>query len=192
MSNRLRILLMISCLWSVSATAMADSYTVDPRHTFPSFEIDHLGFSIQRGRFNQTEGKITLAPDSASGGSIDIAIDAASISTGLADLEKHLRGEDFLDVARFPKILFKSKQLTFDNKGQLTGAEGDLTLHGVTRPVRLAVDRFHCGLNLISMKNVCGANATATIKRSDFGVDKYAPALADEVKVVIQIEAIKD
>jgi polyisoprenoid-binding protein YceI len=192
MSDPLRVLFIICCLWSVSATAIADSYTVDPRHTFPSFEIDHLGFSIQRGRFNQTEGKITLAPDSASGGSIDIAIDAASISTGLADLEKHLRGEDFLDVARFPKILFKSKQLTFDNKGQLTGAEGDLTLHGVTRPVRLAVDRFHCGLNLISMKNVCGANATATIKRSDFGVDKYAPALADEVKVVIQIEAIKD
>ncbi|WP_024300278.1 YceI family protein [Methylomicrobium lacus] len=174
---------------SFSATA-ADNYTVDPRHTFPSFEIDHLGFSIQRGRFNQTEGKITLAPASASG-SIDIAIDAASISTGLADLEKHLRGEDFLDVARFPKILFKSKQLTFD-KEKLVGADGDLTLHGVTQPVHLTVDRFHCGVNLISMKNVCGANATTTIKRSDFGVDKYAPALADEVKVSIQIEAIKD
>jgi len=174
---------------SFSATA-ADNYTVDPRHTFPSFEIDHLGFSIQRGRFNQTEGKITLAPASASG-SIDIAIDAASISTGLADLEKHLRGEDFLDVARFPKILFKSKQLTF-NKEKLVGADGDLALHGVTQPVHLTVDRFHCGVNLISMKNVCGANATTTIKRSDFGVDKYAPALADEVKVSIQIEAIKD
>jgi len=172
------------------SVAAADSYTVDPRHTFPSFEIDHLGFSIQRGRFNQTEGKITLAPASASG-SVDIAIDAASISTGLADLEKHLRGEDFLDVARFPKILFKSKQLTFD-KEKLVGADGDLTLHGVTQPVHLTVDRFHCGVNLISMKNVCGANATTTIKRSDFGVDKYAPALADEVRVAIQIEAIKD
>ncbi|WP_374089963.1 YceI family protein [Methylomicrobium lacus] len=172
------------------SVAAADSYTVDPRHTFPSFEIDHLGFSIQRGRFNQTEGRITLAPASASG-SIDIVIDAASISTGLADLEKHLRGEDFLDVARFPKILFKSKQLAFD-KEKLVGADGDLTLHGVTRPVHLTVDRFHCGVNPISMKNVCGANATATIKRSDFDVDKYAPALADEVKVSIQIEAIKD
>jgi polyisoprenoid-binding protein YceI len=184
--------LILTCAWAFPAAAMADSYTVDPRHTFPSFEIDHLGFSIQRGRFNQTEGKITLAPEAPDGGSIDVAIDAASISTGLADLEKHLRGEDFLDVARFPKILFKSSQLIFDNQGQLTAAEGKLTLHGVTKPVRLTVDRFHCGLNLISMKNVCGANATATIKRSDFGVDKYAPALADEVKVVIQIEAIKD
>jgi polyisoprenoid-binding protein YceI len=175
--------------WSFSAMA-ADIYTVDPRHTFPSFEIDHLGFSIQRGRFNVTEGKIMLAPESASG-SIDIAIDAASISTGLAELEKHLRSEDFLDVARFPKILFKSTQLIF-NKDQLIGANGTLTLHGVTKPVHLTVDRFHCGMNLISMKNVCGANATATIKRSDFGVDKYAPVLADDVKVIIQIEAIKD
>jgi len=174
---------------SFSATA-ADTYTVDPRHTFPSFEIDHLGFSIQRGRFNLTEGKITLAPASASG-SIDISIDAASISTGLADLEKHLRGEDFLDVAHFPKIIFQSKQLAF-NKEQLVGADGDLTLHGVTKPVHLTVDRFHCGFNLLSMNNVCGANATATIKRSDFGVDKYAPALGDDVKVIIQIEAIKD
>lgn len=174
---------------SFSAVA-ADSYTVDPRHTFPSFEIDHLGFSLQRGRFNQTEGKITLAPEFASG-SIDIAIDAASISTGLAELEKHLRGEDFLDVARFPKITFKSKHLAFD-KEQLVGADGELTLHGVTKSVHLTVDRFHCGVNLISLKNVCGANATTTIKRSDFGVDKYAPAVGDEVKVTIQIEAIKD
>lgn len=168
----------------------ADSYTVDPRHTFPSFEIDHLGFSIQRGRFNQTEGKITLAPESASG-SIDVAIDAASISTGLADLEKHLRGEDFLDVARFPKILFKSRRLFFAN-GALTGADGTLTLHGVAKPVHLNVERFHCGVNPIALKSVCGANASTTLKRSDFGVDKYAPLLADEVKVLIQIEAIKN
>lgn len=188
MHHKLLVSILIGAL-SFSATA-ADTYTVDPRHTFPSFEIDHLGFSIQRGRFNRTEGKITLAPASASG-SIDIAIDAGSISTGLADLERHLRGEDFLDVARFPKILFKSTRLIFD-KEQLTGADGDLTLHGVTKPVHLTVDRFHCGVNLISMKNVCGANATTTIKRSDFGVDKYVPAVGDAVKVMIQIEAIKD
>ncbi|MGR8940344.1 MAG: YceI family protein [Gammaproteobacteria bacterium] len=188
MKNKLLASILSGAL-SFSASA-ADTYTVDPRHTFPSFEIDHLGFSIQRGRFNQTEGKITLSPESASG-MIDIAIDTASISTGLADLERHLRGEDFLDARRFPKILFTSKHLTF-NKKQLIGADGELTLHGVTRPVHLTVDHFHCGVNLISMKNVCGANATATIKRSDFGVDKYAPALADDVKVMIQIEAIKD
>lgn len=176
---------------SISLSAMAaDSYTADPRHTFPSFEISHLGFSIQRGRFNETSGKIRLDPKSGTG-SIQIAINTASISTGLAELEKHLRSKDFLDAARFPQITFLSDKLTFHGE-QLAAVDGNLTLHGVTRPVRLTVDHFHCGLNMISLKNTCGANATATIKRSDFGVDKYVPAVADDVKIEIQIEAIKD
>lgn len=181
--------LIIGCSLGFSALA-ADQYTVDPRHTYPSFEINHLGFSIQRGRFNETSGKVTLDPQN-SGGSIDVAISTDSISTGLAELEKHLRGPDFLDAARFPKITFKSDRLIYKN-GQLAAAEGNLTLHGVTKPVQLTVDHFHCGLNPINMNNTCGANATTVIKRSDFGVDKYAPALADEVKIEIQIEAIKD
>ncbi len=170
--------------------AAADSYTIDPRHTFPSFEINHLGFSIQRGRFNRTSGKVMLAPESASG-SIQITIDTVSIDTGLADLEKHLRSEEFLDAERYPLITFTSNKLSF-NKDQLVAVDGKLSLHGITKPVHLVVDHFYCGMNMIAMKNVCGANATTTIKRSDFGVDKYAPALADEVKIVLQVEATKD
>lgn len=177
------------CSLSVSALA-ADSYSVDPRHTFPGFEISHLGFSTQRGRFDETSGKVTLDPKSESG-NIAIAIKTASINTGLAELEKHLRSEDFFDAARYPEITFTSDKLSF-NKEQLVAADGNLTLHGVTKPVRLNVEHFHCGINPIAMKYVCGADASATIKRSDFGVDKYAPVLADEVKIVIQIEAIKD
>ena len=173
-----------------STTAVADSYTIDSRHTFPSFEIDHLGFSIQRGRFNQTSGKVRLDLKSATG-AIDISIDADSISTGLPALEEHLRGKDFLDAVKYPNIRFQADKLSF-NKDQLIAADGNLTLHGVTRPVHLTVDRFHCGINLISLKNTCGANAISVIKRSDFGVDKYAPALADDVKIMIQVEAIKD
>ncbi len=187
--NKTPLIFIIATMLSLPVAA-ADSYTIDPRHTFPSFEINHLGFSIQRGRFNQTSGKIMLAPESASG-TIQVAIDTASISTGLAELEEHLRGKDFLDAARYPKITFSSDKLSF-NKDQLVAVEGNLTLHGITKPVHLVVDYFHCGINMIAMKNVCGANATTTIKRSDFGVDKYAPALADEVKIVLQIEAIKD
>lgn len=176
---------------SLSLNALAaDHYTVDPRHTFPSFEINHLGFSIQRGRFNESAGKVTLDPKSGTG-NIQIAINAASISTGLAELEKHLRSEDFLDAARYPQITFTSDKLTFKD-GQLTAVDGYLTLHGKTKPVHLTVDHFHCGLNMISMKSVCGANATTTIKRSDFGVSKYVPAVGEEVKIEIQIEAIKD
>jgi polyisoprenoid-binding protein YceI len=181
--------LIFGSLLSLNALA-ADHYTVDPRHTFPGFKISHLGFSIQRGRFNETSGKIALDPGTGTG-TIHIAINTASISTGLAELEKHLRSEDFLDAARFPQITFSSDKLTFNN-GRLTAVDGNLSLHGVTRAVHLTVDHFHCGLNMISMKSVCGANATTTIKRSDFGVSKYVPAVGDEVTIEIQIEASKD
>ena len=181
--------LIIGNALSFSATA-ADSYTVDPRHTFPSFEINHLGFSIQRGRFNQTSGKVLLDPESATG-YILISIETASISTGLAELEKHLRGKEFLNAERYPQIKFTSDKLHF-NKDQLVAADGVLTLHGISKPVHLTVGHFYCGLNLINMKNTCGANATTTIKRSAFGVDKYAPKLADDVNIAIQIEVTKD
>ncbi len=172
------------------STMAGDSYTVDPRHTFPSFEINHLGFSIQRGRFDQTTGKVLLEPESGTG-RIQIAIVTASISTGLAELEKHLRGTDFLDASHHPLITFVSDKLSF-NKDQLVGADGILTLHGISKPVHLTVDHFYCGMNLISMKYACGANATTTIKRSDFGVDRFVPTIGDEVNIAIQIEATKN
>ena len=188
MKKTLLALIMGSTL-SFSATA-ADSYTVDPRHTFPSFEINHLGFSMQRGRFNQTSGKVLLDPESATG-YILISIETASINTGLAELEKHLRSKEFLDAERYPQIKFISDKLHF-NKDQLVAADGVLTLHGISKPVQLTVDHFYCGINLINMKNTCGANATTTIKRSEFGIDKYAPKLADDVHIAIQIEVTKD
>jgi polyisoprenoid-binding protein YceI len=188
MKKTLLALIMGSTL-SFSATA-ATSYTVDPRHTFPSFEINHLGFSMQRGRFNQTSGKVLLDPESATG-YILISIETVSINTGLAELEKHLRSKEFLDAERYPQIKFISDKLHF-NKDQLVAADGVLTLHGISKPVQLTVDHFYCGINLINMKNTCGANATTTIKRSEFGIDKYAPKLADDVHIAIQIEVTKD
>ncbi len=168
----------------------ADSYTIDSRHTFPSFEINHLGFSMQRGRFNQTSGTIKLDPEAGTG-SMKIIVDAASIDTGLEELETHLRGAEFFDTARYPQIVFSSNKLHFQ-KQQLVAVDGQLSLHGITKPVTLSVDHFYCGINMRSLKRVCGANALTTIKRSEFAVDKYAPLLADEVKIIIQVEAIKD
>ena len=122
--------LLIGSTLSFSATA-ATSYTVDPRHTFPSFEINHMGFSIQRGRFNQTNDKVLLDPESATG-SIQIAIETASISTGLAELEKHLRGKDFLDAERYPQITFVSNKLSF-NKDQLKPPRINFALLSITQ-----------------------------------------------------------
>ncbi len=178
-----------ACLLSFSVLA-ADSYTIDSHHTFPSFEISHLGFSTQRGRFNETSGKVTL--DAAAGkGSIDISVNTASISTGLAELEEHLRGKDFFDSGQFPAMTFKSDKLSFHGE-KLVGADGILTLHGISKPVHLNVERFYCGMNVIRLKYTCGADAVGTIKRSEFGIDKYVPAVGDEVKVLIQVEAVKD
>lgn len=189
MKKILPFLLLLGIFLSLPAIAI-DSYVIDPRHTFPSFEIDHLGFSSQRGRFDRTRGKIELDLESGVG-SIQVTIDVASISTGLAELEEHLRSKDFMDAVNYPLITFSSKQLRF-KKDRLVGIDGNLTMRGITKPVHLDVDHFYCGMNLISMKNVCGANATAEINRSDFGINKYLPMLADTVKVIIQIEANKE
>lgn len=182
--------LIVSSVFYLPAFAATSSYTIDPKHTFPSFEISHLGFSIQRGRFDKTSGKVFLNPELGEG-KIYIFIETSSISTGLAELEKHLRSDEFLDAARYPKITFVSDKLGF-NRNQLVSADGIMTMHGISKPVRLTVNRFYCGMNLITMKDTCGANATATIKRSDFGVDKYVPKVGDEVKIAIQVEATKD
>lgn len=179
--------LLMTVAASVSA---AEQYTIDSRHTFPGFEISHLGFSIQRGRFDRTSGVLMLDPE-AGKGSVNIVVEAASINTGLKELEQHLRAEDFFDVKRYPELIFKSDQLRFKNK-KLVSLLGTLTMHGITKPVELKVDHYHCGINPIAMKNVCGANAVGILKRSDFGIDKYVPILADEVKLVIQVEAIKN
>lgn len=179
----------IASTLSISAFA-ADSYSIDSRHTFPSFEISHFGFSNQRGRFNHTAGKITL-DSAAKSGSIDVTIDVATIDTGLADLEKHLQGEDFFDAAKYPVMTFKSNKLKFEGD-KLVSAEGDFTLHGVTKPVTLKLDHFQCGLHPMMKKQHCGANATTAIKRSEYGIAKYVPAVSDEVKIVIQVEATRD
>ena len=168
----------------------ADAYTIDPQHTFPGFEINHLGFSNMHGSFTATTGKIVLDPG-GNAGSIDASVDLNSVTTGFAKRDEHLRSGDFFDVAKYPSMTFKSTRLKY-NGTTLAGADGELTLHGVTKPVTLTVTNFNCGANPISKKPTCGGNATTTIKRSDFGISTYVPAISDAVKITIEVEAIKD
>jgi polyisoprenoid-binding protein YceI len=168
----------------------ADSYTADPSHTYPNFEVSHLGFSTSRGVFEKTSGKITL-DTAAKSGTIDITIDTASLHTGWPKRDDHLKSEEFFNVAKFPTMTYKSSKLKFDGD-KLTGVDGELTLLGVTKPVNLAVTDFKCANHPMTKKPMCGANATATIKRSEFGMSTYVPAIGDEVKIEIQIEALKD
>ena len=180
----------LASLIAGTAYAAPETYTVDPTHTFPSFEINHLGFSTQRGRFNKTTGSIVL-DRAAKKASVDISIDTNSISTGLEKLEAHLRAEDFFNVAKYPAITFKSTGAKFDGD-KLASLSGDLSMHGVTKPVTLTLSAFHCGYNQAYKKDACGADAVTTIKRSDFGISYALPAVGDEVKLLIQIEAHKN
>lgn len=186
--NRFATLLLASLL-TPSAMA-ADTYSIDSRHTFPAFYISHMGFSMQSGRFNKTRGSVTLDPE-AKTGSTNVVIETASIDMGLDEWDKHMRAPGFFDVEKFPEMTFVSDAFTFEN-GKPVAADGTLTLLGVSKPVRVNVSNFNCGLNILVRKTVCGGNLVANFKRSDFGMTKYLPMVGDDVTVSIPIEAMKN
>ena len=181
--------ILVSVALPVSAFA-ADSYTVDPLHTFPRFRINHLGFSTMQGRFDKTTGKVTL-DRAAKSGSVELVIETASVSTGFVKRDDHLKSPDFFNAAEFPTITYKSTAIHF--KGDTpTSVDGNLTISGVTKPVTFTIEAFNCGTNPMNKKDECGADASADIKRSDFGVKFGTPAIGDDVKLILEIEAIKE
>ena len=173
-----------------SGAAFADVYKVDSGHTFPSFEADHFGgLSNWRGKFDKTDGTIVLDRANKTG-TVDINIDATSLDFGHAKLNEHAKGPDMFDVAKYPTANYKGK-LVF--KGDMpTSVDGELTLHGVTKPVTLHINQFKCMPHPMTKREVCGADASATFNRADFGVD-YGVKMGfkPEVKLAIQVEAVK-
>lgn len=175
----------------VAALAAEETYSIEPTHSQPIFEAQHMGgFSNQRGSFGKLSGKIVL-DRAAKKGSIDANIDATSIRSFATVLDGTLKGDDFFNVAKFPTITFKSTNLSFDGD-RLVAASGDLTMLGVTKPVTLKVVNFTCGEQPFNKKPMCGAEATATIKRSDWGMNGSLKAASDEVKLTLPVEAYKE
>jgi polyisoprenoid-binding protein YceI len=182
--------ILIATLLAASATsAIAATYNIDPTHTYPSFEADHMGLSVWRGKFDKTSGTVDL-DRAAKTGALEVKIDAASIDFGLEAMNKHARDEAMFNVAKFPTITYTSKSFKFDGD-QLVAVDGELTMLGVTKPVALKVNKFKCIMHPRYKKEVCGADATAEFKRSDFGLNYGLPNFSPEVKLAIQIEAIK-
>ena len=175
---------------ALPAFAAPETYVVEGTHTFPSFSYTHLGFSTQQSRFDKTTGKITI-DRAAKTGSLDVSIDTKSVNTGVEVFNGHLKGEDYFNVEKFPVITFKSSNFKFDGDKPAT-INGDLTIKGVTKPVTLAVTSFNCAPHPFTKKEVCGANASTRIKRSEFNAGKNAPAVSDEVTLHIAVEAIKE
>lgn len=177
----------------VAATATAAvsapvTYKVDARHTYPSFQADHGGgMSFWRGKFNSTTGTIVLDKEAGTG-TVDITVDAASIDFGLEDMNKHARSADMFDVEKFPTATFKGKLARFKD-GAPTEVDGELTLHGVTKPLKLTIHSFKCKPNR-EQKDYCGADASAKFDREDFGISfgKSFGFLTD-VTLQIQVEA---
>lgn len=173
------------------ALAAPVTYNIDPDHTHPSFEADHMGgLSTWRGKLNSTTGTVTY-DKAASSGTVNVTIDMASIDFGNDKLNEHAKGADMFNVEKFPTATYTGKLAGFKN-GAPTEVDGTLQLHGVTKPVKLKINHFLCKPNPMSKKEVCGADASAQINRDDFGVD-YGKAYGFkmDVKLQIQVEAIR-
>jgi polyisoprenoid-binding protein YceI len=171
-----------------AAFAAPVTYVLDPKHTYPSFEADHMGgLSVWRGKFTDTTGKVVYDKDARSG-TIDVTVNASSIDFGNAKLDEHAKSDELFDVAKFPTATYSGKFTKFNANGP-TEAEGTFTLHGVSKPLALKIDSFMCKPNPMTHKEVCGADATASFDRADYGINfgqKYGFKMW--VKLQIQVE----
>ena len=171
------------------ATAAPVNYNVDPTHTYAAYEVGHLGLSTQSGVFTKISGQLTV-DEAAKSGKVNISIDAASLQTFLADRDKHLKSADFFNVEKFPTLTYQSDKVVFKG-GKPASVEGKLTLLGVTKPVTLKLLNVTKAKHPMSGLETWGANAETTIKRSEFGMKTFIPAVSDEVTLKIAIEASK-
>ncbi|MDR5778453.1 YceI family protein [Caballeronia sp. LZ065] len=171
---------------SFSALA-ADTYKLDPNHTYPSFEADHFGgVSTWRGKFNKSSGEVTL-DRAAKTGTVNVTIDIASVDTGNDKLNEHLQKAEFFDASKYPTAEYKGTSMKFDGDAP-SEVMGTLTMHGVTKPLNLKVEHFKCFVNPMMKKEVCGVEATATFDRGDFGMD-YGKSYGFSLKTVLHIQA---
>lgn len=165
------------------APLWAATYQLDPSHTFPQFEFDHLWFFTERGQFDRVRGRLEYDAEQR-GGSLEVVIEANSLDTGNDELDVVLRGPGWFDADRHPTITFRSRRFLFE-QDRLTAVDGELTMRGVTRPMRLEIARIHCGSNPASGRRRCAADANATLQRSRFGM-RGLPLIGDEVRLRIQ------
>jgi polyisoprenoid-binding protein YceI len=189
MKNHYALLLLV--LAATSATAASTVYTVDPDHTHPSFEVDHFGgLSTWRGTFKKTSGTVRI-DTAAKTGAVDIVIDTSTVDFAHGKLNEHASGPEMLDVAKYPTAEYKGKFVEFADGAPKTIA-GDLTLHGITKPVTLTINSFKCIEHPMLKKQVCGADASGTFSRADFGVNygqQYG--FKQDVLLRIQVEGVK-
>ena len=188
-TNRKTLLFALLAAACDQAMAAPVSYDIDPMHTYPSFEADHMGISFWRGKFNKTTGAL-IVDKAASTGSVEAVIDIASVDFGLDSMNEHALSPDFFDSAKYPQATYKGKLVDFAD-GAPTRVEGELTLHGITKPVELKINRFKCIPHPMLKRELCGADASAVFKRDEFGLTAGKDyGFSMDVNLRIQLEAL--
>ncbi|MEP7098833.1 MAG: YceI family protein [Dokdonella sp.] len=184
------VVAIVLSLSAPTARAASQTYQLDPDHTRVTFGWTHLDFSHQNGRFNGVTGTLTFDPANPAAGKVTVTIPIAEMDTGVVALDKHLQSPEFFDAAQFPTAQFTSTAVKATNSKHLQ-VIGNLTIHGVTKPVTLAVTINKTGTYPAMMGGltVAGFDATTTIKRSDFGIAAYVPMVSDEITIGISSEA---
>jgi polyisoprenoid-binding protein YceI len=172
------------------AVANAQTYRIAPDRTHAAFTVSQLGVLRQEGRFHRVSGTILLDPALPGGGRIDVAIDLASVDTGWELRDDFIRGEQMFDVARYPVMQFRSTHLDYRGP-RIVGAEGNVTLHGVTKPMRFEVNRFECGTTSADGRESCGATVSGRLLRREFGMDFAYPLIGDVVTLNFAITAFR-
>jgi polyisoprenoid-binding protein YceI len=173
-----------------AGAAQADNYTIDPEYTIPSFEVGHLGFTTQRGRFSKTEGRITL-DFAAKTGHVEVTIHTTSLDMGSHAWTVHVSSEGLLNVAKYPTMTFSSDHLIFDGN-KVVAAEGQFTLLGVTRPLMLEIEHFSCGEHPLNHRQMCAGDIEAKLKRSEYGMTKFIPTVSDQIEINVPVEAYRE
>lgn len=174
-----------------NALAQPAQYKIDTTHTKALWEAKHFGTSTNRGSWDKYEGDVTL-DKTAKTGKVDLTIDMASVNTGVAPFNAHLKKEDFFNVEKFPTAKFVGDKFKFEGD-KVVEVTGNLTMLGVTNPVTLKALGFNCYDNPFVKREVCGGDFEAIVKRSLFGLNwgLANKATSDEIKVTIQVEAVK-
>ena len=172
------------------AQAEPASYAIDPTHTFVTFEINHFGAAVNRGRFDKKEGSVQL-DKAAKSGKVEISFDATSVNTGTPAFDKHLQSADLFNAAQHPKISFVSDKFSF-NGDKVSEVSGQLTLLGKTAPITLKANQFNCYQSPMLKREVCGGDFEATIDRTQWGMNYGVEwGFPKNVCLVVQVEAVK-
>ena len=186
----LRRLVLAATLAAVAIPLHATTYTLEPDYTQGVFRWNHLGFSSPAAQFAQGEGSLEFDPADPTRASVRVTIPLSTLSTGVPGLDDHLRSSDFFDIAKYPTATFTSTRVEKGAGAQQLEVTGNLSLHGVSKPVVLEVRLVKIGTNPRTSLPTVGFDAMTTLKRSDFGLGKYVPQVGDDIEMHIICQAV--